>query len=238
MKIVLYSALTAAVAWCALTAHATRKRESLLTAQLVAVKVQSDYVAQQAAYAASVAELGDRVIDLPDDAGGWHTSVFTGEKPSPREEQILGWFDGEPQLRRLKEQTHFHHYTPANSVYSRYSNLTAGGLPVVVLQDASGTVVYKVSGEQVPPSPLPLLRAMIDCIRAHCPLCPRPKPKPEPTPQPDDVPNDKPVIPDIVGPNEDTPVGRDDTLAVTAAVFVLSLAAGFIAAARKGKSLF
>jgi hypothetical protein len=238
MKIVLTSALCAAVAWCALTAHATRQHESQLTAQIAAVKAKSDYAAQQAAYAASVAELGDRVIDLPEDAQAWHTSVFTGETPSPQEKQILAWFESDAQLRRLKEQTHFHHYTPASSVYSRYANLTAGGLPVVALQDPSGVVVFKSSSDQVPPAPWPLVRGIIDCIRAHCPHCPRPKPKPEPTPVPDDVPDDKPLIPDIVGPNEDTPVGRDDTLAVTAAVFVLSLAGGFLAAARKGKSPF
>jgi hypothetical protein len=235
MKIVLYSTLSAAVAWCAMTAHTARQHDSQLTAQLAAVKARSDYAAKQAAYAASVAELGDRVIDLPEDAGAWHTSVFTNEKLSPREKQILDWFENDPQLASLKRQTHFHHYTPANSVFSRYANLTAGGLPVVVLQDASGNVVFKASGDQVPPAPWPLVRGIIDCVRAHCPHCPRPKPKPEPSPEPDDVPDDKPVIPDIVGPNEDTPIGRDDTLAVTAAVFVLSLAGGFIAAARKGK---
>lgn len=235
---VLISALCAAVTWCAMTAHVTRKHESRLATQVAAVKARSDDALRRAVYAESVAELGDRVIDLPEDAGAWHTSVFTSDKPSPREKQILAWFDDETQLRRLKEQTHFHHYTPANSVYSRYNNLTAGGLPVVALQDASGAVIYKVSGDQVPPAPWPLLRGIIDCIRAHCPHCPRPKPKPEPLPEPDDVPDDKPFIPDVVGPNEDTPIGRDDTLAVTVAVFVLSLAGGFVAAARKGKSLF
>src|SRR5487761_96108 len=230
---VLTSALCAAVAWCAMTAHFARKQESQLTAQLAAVKVRSDYAA---AYAASVAELGDRVIDLPEDAHAWHTSLFTHDQPSPREKRLVGWFESEPQLRRLKEQTHFHHYTPASAVFSRYANLTAGGLPVVVLQDASGNVVFKASGDHVPPAPWPLVRGVIDCVRAHCPHCPRPKPKPEPRPEPDDVPDEKPVIPDIVGPDENTPVGRDDTLAVTAAVFVVSLAAGFAAAARKGKS--
>ncbi|HQU45889.1 MAG TPA: hypothetical protein PK867_23945 [Pirellulales bacterium] len=238
MKALLPSALCAAVAWCAMTAHAARQHETHLTAQIAAVKARTDYAAAQAAYAASVAELGDRVIDLPEDANAWYTSVFTHEQPSRRERQILDWFESDPQLQRLKKQTHFNHYTPASSIYSRYANLTGGGLPVVVLQDALGNVVYKASGEQLPPAPWPLVRGMIDCIRAHCPHCPRPKPKPtpKPEPEPDDVPDDKPVIPDIIGPNEETPVGRDDTLAVTAAVFVLSLAAGFAIAARSGKS--
>jgi hypothetical protein len=235
MKI-LTSALCAAVAWCAMTTLAARKHESQLTAQIAAVKTRTDFAAAQAAYAASVAELGDRVIDLPEDAHAWHTSVFTHKRPTNREKQLLEWFDNDPQLHRLKLQTHFHHLTPDSSIYPRFEILTAGGLPVVVLQDAAGTVVYKASGEAVPATPWPLVRGIIDCVRAHCPHCPRPKPKPEPQPDPDDQPDEKPVIPDIVGPNEETPVGRDDTLAVTAAVFVVSLAGGFLAAARKGKS--
>lgn len=237
MKPLLTSALCAVAAWCAMTAHAARKQETQVAAQIAAVKARSEFAAAQAAYAASIAELGDRVIDLPEDAHAWYTSVFTHQRPSQHEKQLLDWFDNDPQLHRLKQQTHFHHLTPGSSIFSRYDNLTAGGLPVVVLQDAAGTVIFKASGERVPTTPWPLVRGIIDCVRAHCPHCPRPKPKPEPQPAPDDEPDEKPVIPDIVGPNEDTPVGRDDTLAVTAAVFVASLAAGFVAAARKGKSL-
>lgn len=236
MKVLLPSVLCAAVAWCAMTTLSARKHESQLTAQFAAVKARTDFAAAQAAYAASIAELGDRVIDLPEDGQAWHTSVFTHQRPTRQETRILDWFETDPQLQRLKQQTHFHHLTPASSIYPRFESLTAGGLPVVVLQDAAGAVVYKASGERVPTTPWPLVRGIIDCVRAHCPHCPRPKPKPEPQPEPDDEPDEKPLIPDIVGPNEDTPVGRDDTLAVTVAVFVVSLATGFLAAARKGKS--
>lgn len=191
----------------------------------------------EAAEAKAIAEFGDRVINLPEDGAAWHTSVFTHEPPTAAEQRLLSWFASDPQLARLKQQTHFHHYTPQSSVYSRYENLTAAGLPSIVLQDAGGRVVYKASGAAAPDAPWPLVRGVIECIRAHCPHCPRPKPQPsppQPEPTPDVTPGPPDVIPDVVGPNEHTPPdGRDDTVPVTVAVFLLALGAGFVAAARR-----
>ena len=182
----------------------------------------------------------EQVIDLPEDAHAWHTSVFTNVRLTPREREILDWFVRDPQLSRLRSQTLFHHYNRTSAVWPRYANLTSAGLPVVVLQDATGKVIYKASGAAIPRAPWPLIQGIVECIRAHCPHCPRPRPTPQPEPVPeplpDDVPNDKPVIPDIIGPNDDTPSeGRDDTVPVTVAVFVASLAAGFLAAARNSR---
>lgn len=185
-------------------------------------------------------QLAEQVIDLPEDAQAWHTSVFTNVRLTQREREILDWFVTDPQLSRLRTQTLFHHYNRASAVWPRYANLTSAGLPVVVLQDATGKVIYKASGEAIPRAPWPLVKGIVECIRAHCPHCPRPRPTPQPEPVPeplpDEVPNDKPVIPDIIGPNDDTPsVGRDDTVPVTVAVFVASLAAGFVVAARSNR---
>ena len=185
-------------------------------------------------------QLAEQVIDLPEDAHAWHTSIFTNVRLTQREREILDWFVSDPQLSRLRSQTLFHHYNRTSAVWPRYANLTSAGLPVVVLQDASGKVIYKASGEGIPRAPWPLVKGIVECIRAHWPHCPRPRPtpqpEPEPEPLPDEVPSDKPVIPDIIGPNDDTPsVGRDDTVPVTAAVFVVSLAAGFFVAARSNK---
>lgn len=181
---------------------------------------------------------GELVIDLPEDGERWHTSVFTGVRLSGRERELLDWFTSDPHLDRLRRQTHFHHFNRLSAVWPRYANLTSAGLPVVVVQDATGKVVYKASGDAVPPAPWPLVRGIVECIRAHCPHCPRPRPTPEPTPEPepDETPHEQPVVPDIVGPNKDTPeIGRDDTLPVTIAVFVVALAGGFVAAARSGR---
>lgn len=191
----------------------------------------------EAAEAKAIAEFGDRVIDLPEDGGGWHTSVFTHDPPTAAEQRLLGFFASDPQLAKLKQQTHFHHYTPQSSVYSRFTNLTSAGLPAIVLQDASGQVVYKSSGPATPNAPWPLVKGVIECIRAHCPHCPRPKPQPappEPEPAPDVTPGPPNLIPDVVGPNQNTPSdARDDTVPVTIAVFLLALGAGFVAAARR-----
>lgn len=223
----------AALAWSATTASTVKHNERSLSRQLADVKATADY-------AASLAEIGDRVIDLPDDGRAWHTTVVTGEKPTPRERQVLAWFDREPELVRLKQQTHFHHYTPKSAVYKNVEPAVSNGLPAVIVQDAGGTVVYKVSGDNVPPAPWPLVRGIIDCIRAHCPHCPRPKPKPTPAPEPepDEPPADKPLIPDVVGPNDNTPAdARDDTLIVTVGAFLAAVAVGFIATAKSNRSI-
>jgi hypothetical protein len=181
---------------------------------------------------------GELVIDLPEDGQTWHTSVFTGVRLSARERDLLDWFTSDPRLNRLRRQTHFHHFNRLSAVWPRYANLTADGLPVIVLQDATGKVVFKASGDAVPRAPWPLVKGIVECIRAHCPHCPRPRPtpQPQPEPEPDETPDEQPVVPDIVGPNKDTPeIGRDDTLPVTIAVFVVALAGGFVAAARGGR---
>jgi hypothetical protein len=205
------------------------------TAKLTALAIEAYHTAAEAR---AIADFGDRVIDLPEDGGAWHTTVFTSEQPTPPEQRLLAWFDSDPQLNRLKRQTHFHHYTPKSSVYERYGNLTAGGLPAVVLQDQTGKVVYKVSGANVPSAEWPLVKGVIECIRAHCPHCPRPNPTPAPapTPSPSPVPDIGPphIIPDVVGPNDNTPPdAKDDTLLVACGVFLIALIGSFIATARK-----
>lgn len=229
--IMAFALLAAGLTYNGLSVAHTRKANAALARRLVQIDHKADY-------AANLAEFGDRVIDLPQDAHSWHTSVFTKDVLEQRERQLLDWFSSDPQLVRLRQQTHFHHYTPRSAVYSRYGNVTASGLPVILLQDATGQVIYKVSGDNLPRAPWPLVRGIIDSIRAHCPHCPRPKPAPEPVPEPEDAPVEKPLIPDILGPNQNTPSGRDDTLPVTVAVFVGAIAIGFLAAARRnGRSV-
>lgn len=229
--ILAFALVAAGLTYNYLSVAHTQKANAALARRLARIDHKADY-------AANLAEFGDRVIDLPEDARSWHTSVFTADAPTPRERQLLGWFSSDPQLVLLRQQTLFHHYTPRSAVYSRYGNVTAGGLPVVVLQDATGQVIFKASGENLPSAPWPLVRGIIESIRAHCPHCPRPKPAPEPLPEPDDTPAEKPVVPDIRGPNQNTPRGRDDTLPVTVAVFIGAIAIGFLAAARRnGRSV-
>jgi hypothetical protein len=224
----------AALAWSVTMAGSVKHDERAIYRKLAQVKATADY-------AASLAEIGDRVIDLPNDGQAWHTTVVTHEQPRPQERQLLAWFDREPELIRLKRQTHFHHYTPKSAVYKNVEPAVSNGLPAVIVQDGAGAVVYKVSGDNVPSTSWPLVRGIIDCIRAHCPHCPKPKPKPTPEPAPQPVPveppSDKPVIPDVIGPDGDTPEdGRDDTVAITVAAFVLAVIGGFVMTARSNST--
>lgn len=183
---------------------------------------------------AAYADFSDRVIDLPEDGDAYHVSVFTSQRPDARETRLLAMFDNEPELAKLKRQTHWHHYTPASSIISRYTALTAAGYPAVVVQDTAGQVIYKRNGDDVPAVPWPLIRGIRDSIRLHCPhLCPRPCPKPEPKPEPEPEPDIRP-IPDIVGPDRTTPPdGRDDTLLVVGLATVGAVVAGFVHAWKK-----
>lgn len=187
-----------------------------------------------AEYAVSLAEINDRVIDLPEDGGKWYTTVLTNKQPTPRKAQVLAWFDRDPSLIKLKAQTHWHHYTPASAVYGNLARAATNGTPCVMVQDASGKVVYKSSGADVPATSLELVRGVIQRIRDCCPVCPRPKPRPDPLPDvPDIVPD---VVPDVVGPDDTTdPNGRDDTLLVALIAFVAALGIGFLVTA-KGQS--
>jgi hypothetical protein len=225
--------LTALTVYGAMSARVTRR---LATINACALQVAVRQARIEAAEAKALAEFGDRVIDLPEDGVAWHTSVFTHDPPTSHEQRMLAWFASDPQLSRLKQQTHFHHYTPRSSVYPRFENVTAGGLPAIVLQDSGGQVIYKAGGANAPSAPWPLVKGIIECVRAHCPHCPRPKPQPAPDPEPtpDLTPGPPNLIPDVVGPNQNTPVnGRDDTIPVTIAIFLLALAVGFLAAARR-----
>lgn len=204
--------------------------------RLVALAVKAYHAA---ADAKALAEFGDRIIDLPEDGAGWHTTVFTSDDMTPHERRIIGWFSSDPQLKRLAAQTHFHHYTPKSSVYARYQNVTASGLPAIMLQDETGKVIYKTSGANVPQAEWPLVKGIIESIRAHCPHCPRPKPSPAPAPapappMPDVAPGPPHIVPDVVGPNDATPPdAKDDTVPVALAVFFLALVAAFAAQSRK-----
>ncbi len=226
--------LAACVAASMTTSHHAKRYAHDNNARLAALAARAYH---DAAEAKALAQFGDRVIDLPEDGAGWHTTVFTGDAMTPHEQRIVSWFSSDPQLNKLARQTHFHHYTPKSSVYERYQNVTAGGLPAIVLQDETGKVIYKVSGASVPQTEWPLVKGIIESIRAHCPHCPRPKPTPTPTPAPptpDVIPGPPHIVPDVVGPNENTPLdGRDDTVPVALAVFFLALVAVFIAQSRK-----
>lgn len=174
-------------------------------------------------YAGGSAIAGERVIDLPQDAHAWFCTVFESTTGG----RVQSWFATNPQLTKMRDQTHFNVYSPQSPLWTRYWNgmPDANGvehgplisqLPAVVLQKPvqSGgyEVVARFQGKSCHlDSASNLSRALASCIRSSaeagrmkpCPDC-RPKPKPEPQPyQPDPGPfGPKPLVPDIEPPEE------------------------------------
>jgi len=98
-------------------------------------------------------EIGDRVVDLPEDGRGrgYFTTVFTSSnwQRNGRERAIVEWFRENGRLTDLRRQTHWHHYTPGHRIWSRFRKVL-DRLPCVVVQDPDGYVIYKATGENVP----------------------------------------------------------------------------------------
>ena len=106
-------------------------------------------------------------------------------------------------MARLKAQTHYNHYTPANVLYtSRWAaSVPTQAFPAIVLQGgntadgSAGRVYYKASASNLPQSARELVKQIREALRRPCPT---PAPTPGPTPvQPVVV----PLIPDIGPPH-------------------------------------
>ena len=142
----------------------------------------------------------ERVVNLPNDAGKWYIAVV-GNANDACYNGILGWFDSNPSLKRLKAQVHFCPVTSDTAIYrERYaSNVKA--LPAVRMQKADGTVVYEAAGKNIPMTAAGLNGALANGVYSaqgirpilpwrremerRCPG-PGPCPSPQPGPQPPD----------------------------------------------------
>ena len=164
-----------------------------------------------AVFAAATPCLGDtvngvlaeeRVVNLPQDQGKWYVSVI-GNATDPRYNEIVGWFDTNGNLKKLKNQTHFCPVTSDTAIYqSRYaSNVKA--LPTVRMQKADGTVVYEAAEKNLPMTAAGLNGALASAVsaaqgirpvlpwrkdmeRRNTVPSPNPQPQPDPEPQPID----------------------------------------------------
>lgn len=144
--------------------------------------------------------VGDRVIHLPEDGHQWHTTLFLhdGWERIPFERELAAWFDADPRLASLKAQTHFHTYKESDRIYKGRFQATNPVLPGVMLQNAQGQVVLKLSGELLPAGPEALAQMVASAIAEATDGCPRP-PKPSPTPGPYPPINPgPPVLPDVI----------------------------------------
>ena len=151
----------------------------------------------------------ERVVNLPQDAGKWHISVV-GNVGDARYNQILGWFEGNASLVKLKAQVHFHPVTTDMVIYKERYATNVKGLPTVRMQRADGGVVYEAAGKNLPMTAAGLNGALagavmdVQGIRPILPWrrdmerrCPGPQPGPQPGPGPGPGPDLDPEPPPL-----------------------------------------
>jgi len=172
--------------------------------------------------------VADHIVDLPEDGQAWYATIVTTPawKSQQRERQLVAWFGSNPALVSLRVQTHFNHYTTNDALFRARLSRAVSATPAVILQDASGKVVYKATGTNVPATDAELAVGIQKAITDCCPFRPRP-PKPTPpdvTPPPDD----KPVIPDVGPVTPDAPPADYTFALATIAAVVAGLVAAFV----------
>ena len=162
----------------------------------------------------------ERVVSLPQDQGKWYVSVV-GNSTDPRYNEIVGWFDTNASLKKLKNQVHFCPITTDTAIYQARYAANVKGLPTVRVQQPDGTVVYEASGKNLPMTAEGLYGAIAGAVsnaqglrpilpwrrdmERRCPgpgPCPTPNPSPEPQPDPDPQPIDDGGTPDLESPVE------------------------------------
>jgi len=145
---------------------------------------------------------------LPDTGGMWHLSLFLNDdwEQRPDEVQVVRHFSTDCRLRRLREQTHTHIYTPSNPLYTHRYAKSIQRVPAIRLQQRDGKVIYQVGNAIAVPATAKKLGN--DIARAIKERCPFPRPRPEPTPGPTPTPRPTPIpdmVPDVT---PDTPDGE------------------------------
>ena len=91
----------------------------------------------------------ERVVNLPNDQGKWYVSVV-GNANDARYNEILGWFESNPSLHKLKSQVHFCAVTTDMAIYKERYAKNVKGVPTVRVQKANGGVVYEAAGKNIP----------------------------------------------------------------------------------------
>ena len=89
----------------------------------------------------------ERVVNLPNDQGKWYISVV-GNANDARYNVVLGWFDSNPSLAKLKDQVHFCPVANDTAIYKERYSANIKGLPTVRMQKPDGTVVYEAAGRE------------------------------------------------------------------------------------------
>lgn len=166
----------------------------------------------------------ERVLDLPEDAGVWHTTiVYPEHAPSDAaSRRLAAALSSEARLRSLVAQTKTHTYATSDPLWQRrlqqHYGVTA---PALIVQQPDGRVCYKASGNNLPED----ARVLADQIANSLAQCrPRPTPSPQPTPAP---PGPAVTIPDI-GPTTPATETGDASLLWMVAVPILAGLGGLL----------
>lgn len=97
------------------------------------------------------------VIDLPEDADKWAlTVIYEGTKEgfSARDNALRATFAASPRIRSMTVQCHQNTYYSDHPMWTeKYEKTVGGPLPLVMLQEPGGVVVYKASGDNIPYHP-------------------------------------------------------------------------------------
>ncbi len=166
----------------------------------------------------------ERIINLPNDQGKWYVSVV-GDANDANYKKVIGWFNTNAKLKKLKDQVHFMPVTNDTAIYTeRYAN-NVDGLPTVRVQTRDGVVVYEAAGDNIPMSAEGLNGAIAEQVlpwrRNMEDKCgPRPCPSPSPSPDPPLDPEPQPII-DVDVPDMD-PSPRRGLAAIVVVMLLVS----------------
>lgn len=138
----------------------------------------------------------ERVLQLPEDADQWHTSLLLNDdwQQRPLDRSLFEAFQNDPRLLRLVAQTKYHTYHRSNPYYQQVLARAVPELPAVLVQRGDGSTVFKSSGVRLAEDLSDLGRSIALTIEQKCPgpACPAPKPL---------LPNPNPYHPDnLVAP--------------------------------------
>lgn len=146
----------------------------------------------------------ERVINLPNDQGKWYVSIVGNAKDADYR-KIIGWFDTNKKLKKLKDQVHFMPVTEDTAIYTERYAKNVDGLPTVRVQTGDGVVVYEAAGDNIPMSAEGLNGAIADQVlpwRRNMEDKCGPRPCPSPSPNPPLDPDPQPIV-DVDVPDMD-----------------------------------
>jgi len=185
----------------------------------------------------------ERVVRLPNDSAKWYVSVV-GDANDPRYNEIVGWFNTNPSLKKLRDQVHFCPVTSDTGIYKERYAGNVKGLPTVRVQTPDGTVIYEAAGKNIPLTAGGLNGAIASAVsnaqglrpilpwrremERRCPgPCPTPNPQPSPQPDPEPQPIDDGGAPVIDDPPVESTVPWGLLPLLCVAGVVIGIACGY-----------